>query len=220
MAQFTHDGSFALPERPPFEAGKGPFHVKGGAVLDEIEFHRKRLSPAQFEQAMAHLAAPDFRAYLTQPMSRTGWYDLVPLSYLTASVARVRGVPLSTQLEEQGAWHADQAFRGATGFVLRALSVETLCAWLPRAGKLYHDFGSVEVPASRKGRVRVVRKGIPQFFVKMWATLGAAFLENSLKHAGASDVRVIPVEVTQDGEVSGHKTFNVPVEILWDVAGE
>jgi len=56
--------------------------------------------------------------------------------------------------------------------------------------------------------------------VKMWATVGSSFLVHSLRHAGASNVRVITLEVTPDGDRFQQRTYAVPVEILWDVPGE
>jgi hypothetical protein len=215
MATNVYDARFALPPDPPFPAGRGRFRVKGWACVDELAFYRERLAPAQFEQALEALPGDDFRRYVTQRFSRLGWYDVVPMLYLLSAVASVRKVLITAQVKEVGEWHADRAFAGLSGIVLRALDVSTLCLWLPRMAKTAHDFGDLTTTRADEGCVRGLRSGVPQFLVHNVATVSTAFTERMLARRGADNPRVFFLSPEPDGEAFGQPTFGVAFEIRW-----
>jgi hypothetical protein len=219
-----YDDFFALPKQPPFEAGHGPFRVKGAALADEVALYRDLLkarpragaSEDPLEPALRLLPSARFAQYLAGPYSRTSWYDLTPLVYLTASVAQVRGIPLSGQLKENAAWHAEQASRGVSGLLLRMVSVQMLASWLPRAAAFFHDFGEVVTQRTGTNHVVALRTGIPHFFVQSWAVIGNAFLESMLARVGAKNVRVYPLPVTESDVRFEYPVYTVPFDVRWD----
>jgi hypothetical protein len=220
----VHDPLFALPKHPPFEAGEGPFRVKGAAVADELTFYRSLLSPggsipkAKDEPllpALRLLPNERFAKYLELPHSRTAWYDLAPLVYLTSCVAQIRGIPLTQQLKANAEWHAAQAARGISGLVLQIVSAQTLATWLPRVAGFFHDFGEVVTERTGTNRVVATRTGVPQFFVRTWATIGTEFVETTLARAGTR-ARVYALPVVEAGKRFGHPVYTVPFEISWE----
>jgi hypothetical protein len=214
-----HDHLFALPSRAPFPWGASPFHARGSVYREEIALADRLLEKAGQPRALDVLKKhgdAKLDAFLAQKFASSDWYDLMPVLYFAAVVARARGVPFTQHVRDSAVAHAANALTGFTSVVLRLISNESVATWLPRISGWYHDFGSVETKVVGPGHVRGVRSGLPAVYVQAWAITAMHFAEHVLDHSGAREPRAHTLEALDDGEREGVKLYRVTFDVKWE----
>jgi hypothetical protein len=213
-----HDAIFTLPPRPPFRWGTSPFHARGSVYREEIALSDRLLEKAGQPRALEVAKGqgdPALDAYLAQRFSTTDWYDIMPVLYFAATVARARGVPFSQHVRDTAIAHAESALSGFTSIVLRLVSNESVATWLPRISGWYHDFGTVETKVVGARQVRGVRSGLPFPYVQPWSITAMEFAEHVLARSGAKDPRAHTLDAEPDGSRDGCALYRVSFEVKW-----
>jgi hypothetical protein len=210
-----HHSLFDLPPKPPFPLGTSPFHIRGAVYLDDLRW-LEEVTPGGVAAALERAEA--LRPFFQQSFRAHRFYDIQPLTYLTAASAALRGVSFLHCVRETARLHAGHASTGVGGYLLRAFSYDALALWLPKAAAWFDDFGAVEGESIRRGALRGARRGVPLFLVRNLAVASAEFLEEILRRAGAVRPRVHGLEPTPDGERLGYPLYRVPFEVTWESA--
>lgn len=208
------DPRFALPAEPPFPPGTSPFHTLGVAYTGLLEFIAKKVPggvPA-FTKALPHLGLVRF---FEQPFSSSRNYDVVPLPYAGATIARLRGISFADQIRDANRAAARAGFAKAYSTLLRTVRSDTLVLALPRAVAILHDFGKVKVEVTSPRCVEGARTGLPAVLVAWTALSAGAFVATMMEDGGAKDVRMSFFEPEPDGAVRGHTTYRLPFRIEW-----
>ena len=213
------DPIFALPPKPPFRWGTSPFHARGSVYREEIALADRLLEkigqPPALDLVKKHGDAA-LDAFLAQRFSGSEWYDIMPVLYFAAIVARGRGVAFTQHVRDSAFAHADNALGGFTSIVLKLVSNESVAAWLPRISGWYHDFGTTETKVIGPRHVRGLRTGLPVIYVQPWAITAMHFAEHVLSHAGAKEPRAHTLEAQPDGTREGHALYRVTFEVKWE----
>jgi hypothetical protein len=215
-----HDVLFQLPPRQPFRFGTGPFRCRGSVYRDDRALTEKLLAPRGLTVAelVKRQNDPAFEAFFAQPrFNASDWYDVQPLLYMDALVARARGVPHLQHVRDAALMHAQNALGGFTSVVLRLVSNESVATWLPRISGWYHDFGHVESKVVGEGRVRSIRYGMPAIYVQAWSVTAVHFCEFVLARAGAKEPRATVLEALPDGVREGHPLYRITMDMSWGV---
>jgi hypothetical protein len=204
---------FDLPPTPPFAPGKSPFCVAGTVYRTLATFIEVSV-PGGMKAMKSALPDPRLALFLDEPFTTTRKYDAVPVAYVAAAAAKVRGVPFAEQIRD-----ANRFAEERVGVVYRALlsclSADALARALPQAVRIVQDFGTVRTEVVGSKHVKGVRGGIPQVLARWFAYSSAAYLERALVRAGAKQVRVEFDGVARDGELEGHPTYAAPFHITW-----
>jgi hypothetical protein len=215
----VHDALFALPPRTPFPWGTSPFHARGSVYREEVALADRLLEKAGQPRALEVLKKhgdAKLEAFLAQRFASTEWYDLMPVLYFAAVVARARGVPFTQHVRDSAVAHAANALTGFTAVVLRLVSNESVATWLPRISGWYHDFGGVETKVVGPRHVRGVRFGLPAVYVQPWAITAMYFAEHVLARIGAKEPRAHTLDALEDGERDGVKLYRVTFDVKWE----
>ncbi len=214
-----HDHIFALPPRTPYRWGTSPFHARGSVYREEIALADRLLEkvgqPRSLDFVKKH-GDPALDAFLAQRFSASEWYDIVPVLYFAAIVARGRGVAFTQHVRDSALAHAENALTGFTSIVLKLVSNESVATWLPRISGWYHDFGTTETKVIGPRHVRGVRTGLPALYVQPWAITAMHFAEHVLGRAGAKEPRAHALEAQPDGTRDGSALYRVTFEVKWE----
>lgn len=209
-----NDPRFALPAEPPFPPGTSPFHTLGVAYTGLLEFITKKV-PGGVPAFLEALPTPSLARFFEQSFSSSRNYDVVPLPYAGAAIARLRGISFADQVRDSNRVAARAGFAKAYSTLLRTIHSDTLVLALPRAVAILHDFGKVKVAVASPHCVEGTRTGVPHVLCG-WTSLSAsAFISAMMEDGGAKDVRVSFFEPEPDGEVRGHATYRMPFRIEW-----
>jgi len=209
------DPYFALPEKPPAEAGAFPFRVRGSVYQRDFACHRATLTPAQLAQAIRTLPDVSYERYLSRTFVATEMYDALPVEYMRASIARMRGVPFGRVVRDVMVYTHGNSLGGITGNLLKDARTETVVSWLTRVASSAYDFGRLDATAVGDHRVRCLRTGIPRIMVSAWSTAIAEFIRLALGHVGAERPRVEFFRPEPTGIDRGYEAFRISYEIEW-----
>ena len=208
------DPRFALPPEPPFPPGTSPFHTLGVAYTGLLEFVTRKI-PGGVPAFIKAMPTPSLARFFEQPFSSSRNYDVVPLPYAGATIARMRGISFADQLRDSNRIAARAGFAKAYSTLLRTIRSDTLVLALPRAVAILHDFGKVKVEVASPHCVEGARAGLPHVLVAWSAISNGAFISTMMEDGGAKDVRVTFSEPEPDGMVRGHPTHRLPFRIEW-----
>lgn len=204
---------FELPVSPPFAPGSSPFHVVGSVYRGLFDFIEHNVQGGQ-ARVLAELREPALLRYVEQRFAFSSWYDILPIPYLGAAIARARGVSFEQQIADSNRWS-----EARTGSLYRALialmSTERVATTLPKAVAIVHDFGKVTCRAIGPCQVTGTRLGIPRPLVRWMAISHSIYLEQALRRAGANSVRVEFRPPEQDGETAGVELYRIPFQLSW-----
>jgi hypothetical protein len=193
--------------------GTSPFRGIGAIYRGLIEFAEGNVKGGM-ERVLEEVRDPALARYLGQRFAFSSWYDVLPMPYLGAAVARARGVSFEQQIVDSNRWSEERV-----GSIYRALlalmSTERVATTLPKAAAIVHDFGRVTCQAAGPQRITGVRRGIPGLLVRWLALSHGAYLDLALRRAGASTVRVQFGPPVRDGENAGIALYQIPFEIQW-----
>jgi hypothetical protein len=205
--------TFDLPAVPPFAPGTSPFRV-AGTVYRTLATFVEASVPGGLKALKEALGEPRLALFLDGTFATTTKYDAVPLPYVAAAAAKLRGVTFADQIRDSNRFAEERV-----GMVYRALlsilSADALARALPQATRIVQDFGNVRTEAAGPTHVRGTRSGIPQVLLRWMALSNGAYLERALERAGAARPRVDFGGAEQDGEVHGHPTYAIPFDITW-----
>lgn len=209
------DARFSLPRKLPFPPGMSPFRAGGSIYRGFVNFVNEHVPGGiervrdSFEEERRPLGV-----FLTQDFHAAARYDVIPLPFLGAEVARIRHVSFEEQLREANRWN--EARIGALyRTLLSVMSADMLALALPRAASILHDFGKTRVRAAGKKRVEGVRTGVPEVLVRWLAISTSSYIEAAISRAGASQPQVVFTEAEPDVEVRGHPTYSMKFEVSW-----
>lgn len=213
MWSFT-DPRFALPDEPPYPPGTSPFHSLGVAYTGLLEFIGKKV-PGGLDAFRNALPSPALVRFFDQSFSSSRNYDVLPLPYAAATIARMRGLSYVEQLRDANRTAARAGFARAYGALLRAVRSDTLVLALPRAVAILHDFGRITATVAGPNSVTGVRSGLPLMLVVWSAASASGFIETLMVDGGAKDVRMTFSEPEAEGRLGGQPTYRLPFQIVW-----
>ncbi len=203
---------FAPPELLPFPAGTGPFRQKGNGYLGDFA-HFDLCVPGGAKAVVAALPEAS-RAFFSQRLRPSDWYDAFPGATLHAVAARLRSVPYAEHRRQVGVYHA-----GAAGSVYRALlrvvSNENVAMWGPRVSSLYFEFGRFETRVAGPRLVEGTRRGVPAGLVQSVLHGSKGFTEETLRLAGAKTASFEIGEVLLQGRSYGQDLYDVSIRVAW-----
>jgi hypothetical protein len=179
-----------------------------------LEFIGKKV-PGGLEAFRSALPSPGLVRFFEQSFSSSRNYDVIPLPYAAATMARMRGLSYVDQIRDANRIAARAGFARAYGALLRVVRSDTLVLALPRAVAILHDFGKVTASVTGPNCVKGVRSGLPQVLVVWTAASAGGFIETMMVDGGAKEVRMTFSEPEAEGRVGGQATYQLPFQIAW-----
>ena len=208
------DPRFALPAEPPFPPGTSPFHTLGVAYTGLFELVAKKV-PGGIDAFKKALPSPSLVRFFDQSFSSSRNYDVIPLPYAGATIARLRGMSFVDQVRDANRTAARAGFAKAYGALLRTVRSDTLVLALPRAVAILHDCGKVKVSVASTHCVEGTRTGVPHVLCAWTSISASAFIETMMTDSGAKDARVTFLTPEPVGSVGGQTTYDMPFRIEW-----
>jgi hypothetical protein len=174
--------------RPAFAVGKSPFHCKGVAYRNFLEYLDDTI-PGKRAAFLEALTDPALREILTQPLLPSSWYDALPMVTLCGQAAHVVRQPPLRYSRALARFGVQRDVRGVYKFLLRLASAEGLLERSAATVAQYYDFVSRTVAPETKSSYIVTDSGIPAWSAPYYMSISEGFLDELLPMTGARDVR-------------------------------
>jgi serine/threonine protein kinase len=203
-------GSTKLPCPP----GSSPFRVKGMAYRGIVQLVERR-TPGGFEGLEAHLDDPRIIEFLRQPFLAASWYDILPMVPISAAIAQLLDKPLEILGHEQGSQQARHDVETVYRGLFESTTFENVPAKLARFGRQYYDFGDCVATLVSPGHVELRRRGLPEFVLRWFAPMHAAYAEQILRMKGATFVEATILPAVPAGTRDGFPLVDVATDLLW-----
>jgi serine/threonine protein kinase len=198
----------------PCPPGASPFHIKGIAYRGMVQLIERRV-PGGLPGLLRELDDGRIVPFLRQPFLAASWYDILPMMPINATIARVLGKPLDVLGREQGAQQARHDVEQVYRRVFDAMTFDNVPSVLARFGRQYYDFGDCTGEQISPGHVVVLREGLPEFVVRWFAPMHAAYAEQILRMKGATFVEAIAQRPRDAGARAGVALVDLATDIFW-----
>jgi hypothetical protein len=123
--------------------------------------------------------------------------------------------PLEVLGREQGAQQARHDVELVYRRVFEAMTFDNVPTVLARFGRQYYDFGDCTGEQISPGHVVIQRLGLPEFVLRWFAPMHAAYAEQILRMKGATFVEAIPQTPRGAGTRAGVPLVDLGTDIFW-----
>jgi len=172
----------------PCPVGDSPFRIKGIAYQQTLGAC-DRLAGGR-AAALSAVPSARGRRFLEQTFLPGSWYDVMPMVWLDAASAKVRGLPPETALRQDSVAHARETLRGIYRSLLMVLSNATVAFVVPRIVNTYYDFCEAKVRRTDRTMCQLLVGGMPTLLKDWYMISGGAFIREALVLAGAKEPSV------------------------------
>jgi serine/threonine-protein kinase len=198
----------------PCAPGESPFHIKGVGYRGLVQLLERRV-PGGLDALEPELGDERIGAFLRQPFLAATWYDILPMMPINAAIARLLGKPIEVLGREQGAQQARYDVEHVYRRPFEVMSFDTAAESLSRFGRQYYDFGDCVGEQVSPGHVVVTRQGLPEFVLRWFAPMHAAYAEQILRMKGATFVEATVQPPSAAGTRAGMPIVDLRTDILW-----
>jgi hypothetical protein len=210
----TQSSSVRSSLKLPCAPGASPFHIKGIAYRGLVQLIERRI-PGGLAELEGHLHDERIAPFLSQPFLAASWYDIMPMLPVSAAISQVLGKPVEILGREQGAQQArydvETVYRG----LFDSLDFDNVATKLARFGRQYYDFGDCVGRVVSPGHVEVVRNGLPEFVLRWFGSMHAAYAEQILRMKGATFVEATVQPAIPAGVREGFPVVDLVTDMLW-----
>jgi hypothetical protein len=201
----------------PCAPGASPFHIKGLAYRGLVRA-AARLVPGGIDGFCRAFADKRLSAFVAQPFLASGFYDLLPIYPLTATLAALLRTPFDRFVREgtfeQARYDAAHVFRR----MFESKGVEDIPDCVPRLEAQYYDFGRTEARMPTPGLIVLQLHDAPEY-VSPWLTaMKAGYAEEAARILGASRPHCTGGTPVPGGTRDGHPLVSVWCELRWSNA--
>jgi hypothetical protein len=200
--------------RPPFLVGKSPFHAKGVSYRNFLDYVDAVVSGGR-AQLIASLPDEELRAFITQPMLASTWYDALPMVSLCAIAAQLVRQPSLRFSRELARFGVKKDLKGVYRFLLQLSSPQGLLERSARSVTQYFDFVTREVSRESAKSYRLTDSGIPAWAASYYASISEGFLEELLPMTGAREVRQHWEAPERIGDQGGVPLVRLKRQVHW-----
>ncbi len=198
----------------PCAPGASPFHIKGLAYRGLV-LAASSLVPGGMEKFCWALGDARLAAFVGQPFLASGFYDLLPIYPLTATLAALMRVPFERFLREgaseQARYDAAHVFRR----MFEGKGVEDIPDCVNRFEAQYYDFGRTEAKMPSPGLIVLQLHETPEY-VSPWLTaMKAGYTEEVARIVGAPRPHCTGGTPVPGGARDGHPLASVWCELRW-----
>jgi hypothetical protein len=177
-----------------------------------------RLAPGGIDRFCGALADARLAAFVTQPFLASGFYDLLPIYPLTATLAALLRIPFDRFVREgtfeQARYDAAHVFRR----MFEGKTVEDIPGCVERLEAQYYDFGRTEARMPSPGLIVLHLHDAPEY-VSPWLTaMKAGYAEEAARIVGASRPHCTGCTPVPGGKRDGHPLVSVWCELRWSNA--
>ena len=198
----------------PCKPGASPFHIKGIAYRGIVQFVDRRV-PGGLEALERELDDERVVGFLRQPFLAASWHDILPMMPINAAIARLVGKPLDVVALEQGAQQASYDVEQVYRRLFDAMTFDNVQVILARFTRQYYDFGDGVGELVAPGHVLYRRLGVPEFIVRWFSPMHAAYGEQILRMKGATFVESTVSPPAQAGKRDGFPVVDIETHLLW-----
>jgi serine/threonine protein kinase len=210
----TQASAVRISTQLPCPPGASPFHIKGIGYRGVVQLVERRVPGGV--QALEHeLDDARLVPFLRQPFLAASWYDILPMIPVNAAIARLLGKPLDVLGREQGAQQARHDVEQIYRRLFDAMTFDNVPTLLARFGRQYYDFGDCTGEQVSPGHVVIVRQGLPDFVLRWFSPMHAAYAEQILRMKGATFVEAIPQPPRESGSRAGITLVDLATDIFW-----
>lgn len=199
---------------PQFPPGESPFHARGLVYLGAQSFYGANV-PGGIDAVMRALPDGRLHSFFHQTFLASGWYDILPIVPISATAARVMGVPHRELIMANARTVARRDIPTIYKLLLKLSSPEAVVLRMPKASMRYFDFGESTAQMTQPRLCEAYQKGIPRELAGWFFHAAEGFTEVALGLAGAKDVKVQLDSTTIDGERKGAPTVTLRLEMSW-----
>jgi serine/threonine-protein kinase len=198
----------------PCAPGDSPFHIKGIGYRGLVQLIERRV-PGGIDALAHELDDERIGVFLRQPFLAATWYDILPMMPINAAIGRVLGKPVEVLGREQGAQQARYDVERVYRRPFEVMSFETAAESLARFGRQYYDFGDCIGEQVSPGHVVVTRQGLPEFVLRWFAPMHAAYAEQILRMKGATFVEATVQPAVAAGTRVGMPIVDLRTDVFW-----
>jgi hypothetical protein len=200
----------------PCAPGASPFHIKGLAYRGLVRAV-SRLLPGGVDQLCSTLSDKGLSAFVTQPFLASGFYDVLPIYPLTATLAAMARVPFERFLREgsfeQARYDAAHVFRR----MYDGAGIEDVPERVARFEAQYYDFGRTEARLS-PGLIVLHRHDVPEYVSPWLASMKSGYTEEVARIVGASRPHCTARTPVPGHPREGYPLVSISCELRWSDA--
>jgi hypothetical protein len=197
----------------PCAVGESPFRIKG--VAYQHTFGTCDKAPGGREAVLAAIPSRAGREYLAQTFLASAWYDVLPMVWLDAATAHVRGLPPELALRNDSIDLARTSLRGIYKSMLQILSSATVASVLPRLMNTYYSFTSSRAERVGPTEVHAVVAGMPALLRDWYMVSGTAFGEEALALSGTKSPSLVWLPPKPSGMKDRFALNELTCRITW-----
>jgi hypothetical protein len=200
--------------KPQFPAGESPFHARGLVFLGAQSYYDANV-PGGLDAVLGALPTGQLHAFFRQTFLASSWYDILPIVPISATAAKVIGIPHRDLIMANARNVARRDIPTIYKLLLRLSSPEAVVLRMPKASMRYFDFGESTSSMKEPRLCEAYQKGIPRELAGWFFHAAEGFTEVALGLAGAHDIKVRLDSTTVDGERKGAPTVTLKLEMSW-----
>ena len=203
----------------PMSMTKPLFQAKGLVYQGACEFY-ERTVPGGTLAVCAHLrerGETDAAELLGSRLTPGSWYDILPISTISAAAARLRNMTHGQIVRENAVWVAERDLQGVYRVLLHIASVKATAMRLPGLSMRYFDFGAAaDSNMLSETLMESHRLGIPASLAPWFVFATEGFVPVALRMSGAKKVFVRSGSPRPDGTRDGVPLVKIRFEIGWE----
>jgi hypothetical protein len=210
----TQSSSVRSSLKLPCPPGASPFHIKGIAYRGLVQLIERRIDGG-LAALEGHLHDERIAPFLSQPFLAASWYDVMPMLPVSAAIAQVLGKPIEILASEQGAQQARHDVETVYRGLFESLDFDNVATKLTRFGRQYYDFGDCVGTLVSPGHAEIQRRGLPEFILRWFSPMDAAYGEQILRMKGATFVEAVVQPAIPAGVREGFPVMDLVTDMLW-----
>lgn len=210
----TQSSSVRASTKLPCPPGSSPFRIKGMAYRGIVQLIDHR-TPGGLEAIEGLVDDDRIIGFLRQPFLAASWYDILPMLPISAAIAQLLAKPLEILAHEQGAQQARHDVETVYRTLFESINFDNAPVKLARFGRQYYDFGDCTATLVSPGHVELRRIGMPEFILRWFAPMHAAYAEQILRMKGATFVEATVQPPVPTGARDGFPVVDLTTDLLW-----
>ena len=200
--------------RLPCRPGECRMRIKGVAYRGMRQLIDGRI-PGGLEGFVRAIDDKALAEFISQPFLTASWYDILPMMPINVAIAHILGLGLEVLAEEEGTAQARYDARTVYRTLFDAMTLDNIAMRMVRFERQYYDHGDGALEVMSPHHLVLRRLGVPEFVVRWFAPMHAAYGAEVLRLKGATQVEATPRPPTPAGVRDGLRLVDLDTDLRW-----
>ena len=198
----------------PCAPGASPFNMKGNPFRGLVRFVETKL-PGGMDRLCASFDDPRIATFVRQPFLASGRYDILPFFPISASLARLLGVPYEQFTHRSTAAQARYDASTVYKRIFEGATVNDIPQRISRFNANYYDFAECTGTIDSPSAFHIEYKRIPAYIIPWFWPMTLAYTEEVARIMGAREVKGTMHPPIATSKISGFDVATLRLDVSW-----